>query len=56
MKKYKNTKASRNGLEVLEDRRLLSSVALTGGNLKLVGDANQNNSFLVRAAPSNRVL
>jgi hypothetical protein len=31
-------------------------VVLTGGNLELIGDANQSNSFLVRAATSNRVL
>ncbi len=56
MKKYKKTKSSRDGLEILETRRLLSSAVVTGANLNLVGDANQSNSFLVRAAPSSRVL
>ncbi|MGD0464561.1 MAG: hypothetical protein ABSB74_18905, partial [Tepidisphaeraceae bacterium] len=56
MKKIKSTKSSHDGLEFLEDRRLLSSAIIAGGNLELIGDANQSNTFLVRAAPSNRVL
>lgn len=57
MKNYKrNSKSGRQGLEVLEDRRHLSSVAISGAVLNLVGDSSSNNSFIVRAASGDRVL
>jgi hypothetical protein len=56
MKKRKINKAARKALEILEDRRLLSAVVLSGSNLQLQGDANQSNSFLIRAATQDRVL
>src|SRR5580698_7504272 len=55
MKYNKNRKASRQHLEVLEDRRLFSSVLMNGTAMELHGDANQDNTFVVRAASANRV-
>ncbi|MDP9174016.1 MAG: PKD domain-containing protein [Planctomycetota bacterium] len=44
------------GFELLEDRRLLSSATFAAGVLNLQGDANQDNTFYVQPASSNRVL
>jgi Ca2+-binding RTX toxin-like protein len=42
-------------LESLEGRRLLSSVSLSGGVLKLVGDANSHNDLVVQPAASGKI-
>jgi PKD repeat protein len=42
-------------LETLEDRRLLSSVTLTGGVLKVVGDPNSANDLVVQPAASGKI-
>src|ERR1700722_7413689 len=55
MKYNKNRKASKQHLEVLEDRRLMSAVLMNGTAMELHGDANQDNTFVVRAASANRV-
>ncbi|MGA2441965.1 MAG: hypothetical protein ABSH08_13485, partial [Tepidisphaeraceae bacterium] len=56
MKKYNSRKSSRLGLEGLENRQLLSSIVLNGTAMELHGDTDQGNAFVVRAAPSNRIL
>jgi hypothetical protein len=56
MKKRKINKAARKALELLEDRRLMSAITFSGGNLQLQGDSNQSNAFLIRAASQDRVL
>ncbi|MGD0140428.1 MAG: PKD domain-containing protein [Tepidisphaeraceae bacterium] len=56
MKNYNRRKSLRQGFENLENRRLLSSIVLNGTAMELHGDADQDNAFVVRAAPSNRIL
>src|SRR5271157_2860499 len=56
MKNYNRRKALRQGFENLENRRLLSSIILNGTAMELHGDADQDNAFVVRAAPGNRIL
>ena len=53
--KRRKPHSAKTGLEVLEDRRLLSSVSLANGVLRLQGDANQANTFYVRGASWQRV-
>ena len=42
-------------LESLEDRRLLSSVTLTGGVLKVVGESDRANDLVVQPAASGKI-
>src|SRR5215469_10929239 len=55
MKYNKTRKASKQNLEVLEDRRLFSSVVVNGSAMELHGESNRDNTFVVRAATENRV-
>jgi PKD repeat protein len=55
MKRRKKQSQRKVGLEVLEDRRLLSAVTLANGVLTLTGSSNQDNTFYVRQVSGHRI-